>query len=85
MTCSNPGGQRPVHGRDVQDGGVKRVIGTVYLCHPLGVLRVVWMSRDGQGIQDLFVSGKSSAVLQRAATGTVEHPGRRSACPRGVL
>jgi hypothetical protein len=75
--------QRPVHCGDVQEGRVKRLVRPGNVGNPCGLFGVIRMRRVGQGIHNLLVAGKSSGVFQRAASGPVDQPGRRTVFVRG--
>ena len=70
--------QHPVHGGNVEEGGVKRRIGTGDVGDPCCVFGVVRMRRVGQGVHDLLVAGESAGVFQRPAAGAIDQPGRRT-------
>jgi hypothetical protein len=65
------------------EGGVKGFAGFCHVGHPRHAVGVLRMCPVSQGVQEFFVSGKTTGIFQRPAHGTVNQPGRRRRLPGG--
>lgn len=71
-----------VNGFDVQEAGIKGLIGAGHFGDPRRIFNVVGMGRVGQGVQNLLEPGHASGIFQGSAPGAVEQPRRRRSLRR---